>query len=432
MAAMRRSLVLLVALLTGVALAVPSRASATNRAWVRLRPGSQEALVVTTSSRGGRVFVAGLMELSSTVAVVAYRYDGTIAWHARFVPPAPYEATYVNDIAVSSDGQEVILIAPLIGPRNDPMAVAAFDASTGALDWSWLSKPVSAYPIDLDTGRGIVAVVGQAGRGDGDWFVVALRPDVGSVKWTIRSDAPAGDTSAESVAVRNGRVFVSGSVDTRTSSAARTVAYAAADGALEWGDTFRGARDGTIVGVARGGTRLLVQSRWKVIGYGTASGARRRILRLDPAWKGMIRDVSTDRRGYRIFFTGNTERAGSTGSDMVTAAYDVGTGRQLWFARFDGGGWDEGIDVVCVPSDPPQVVVTGGSEADGVVGWRTVAYGARGGKQRWTDLYRGPLHEQGFPRALAAAPGGARVYVVGYTTTTRYDAFATVAYRTGS
>jgi uncharacterized delta-60 repeat protein len=119
----------------------------------------------------------------------------------------------------------------------------------------------------------------------------------------------------------------------------------------------------------------------------------------------MIRDVTADRRGSRVFFTGNTERAGVSGSDMVTASYDVRTGRELWFARFDGGGWDEGIDVTWVPSDRPQVAVTGGSEADGVTGWRTVAYGARGGKQRWSDLYRGPLQEGGFPRTLAAAPG---------------------------
>jgi hypothetical protein len=431
---MRKYAVCVFVVLVTLALTLPASAGAGRRAWVDLRhgPASDEAQVVTTSSDGGRIFVAGLMErrdYSDTVAVMAYRYDRTLAWHARFVPPAPYEPIYVEGIAVSSDGREVIVIAPLIGPDNDPMAVAAFDTSTGTLDWSWLSTPVSAYPIDLATGPGIVAVAGIAGRRDGDWFVVALRPDAGTVMWTVRSDAPAGDAAAGSVVVRDGRVLTSGYVDTRISSAARTVAYAAADGALEWRDTFRRSRDGTIAGVTHDGTGLLVQSGWRVIEYDTTSGARTRNDRLDPAWKGMIRDVTADRRGSRVFFTGNTERAGVSGSDMVTASYDLRTGRELWFARFDGGGWDEGIDVTWVPSDRPQVAVTGGSEADGVTGWRTVAYGARGGKQRWSDLYRGPLQEGGFPRTLTAAPGGTRVYVVGYTTTSHYSDFATVAYR---
>jgi len=427
---MRRSLVLVFAFLTAVALAVPSRAAVRSPSWVRLRPDADEGLVATTSASGGRIFVAGMDAGSSTVVVVAYRYDGTLVWQARFEPPEG-EATYVEGIAVSSDGREVFVTAPLLGPgAHEPMAVAAFDTSTGALEWSWLSTPVNAHPFDLATGPGIVTVVGHAGRGNGDWYVVALNPDTGAVLWTDRTGSPAGDASAGSVVVGEGRVYVSGRVDTRASSAARTVAYAAADGALVWRDTYGGAHDATIAGLSQDGTRLVVQAGWKVIEYGTAAGARVRVDHLVPEWNGMILDVTIDRRGSRIFFTGNTERLGGNGSDTVTAAYDVRTGRRLWFARFDGGGWDEGIDVAFVPSDPPQVVVTGGSEADGVIGWRTVAYGAAGGTQRWTAQYRGPLREEGFPRALAAAPDGGRVYVVGYTTARHLDEFATIAYLT--
>jgi hypothetical protein len=432
---MRRSVAVLFALLFGVALTLPASADAGPRAWVDLlrRPGGDEALVVTTTSGGGRIFVAGLTEgtdLSQSVTVIAYRYDGTVAWRASFRPPIPYEPTYVEDITVSADDREVIVAFPLIGPDDDPMAVAAFDASTGTLDWSWLSTPVPAYPIGLATAPDRVIVAGHAGRRDGDWFVVALRPGSGSIVWTDRYDAPAGDADAGSVVVHDGRAFVAGSIDTKASSAVRTVTYASSDGSVLWMDTFKRARAGTIVGVTGDGTRVLVQAGWRIIEYDTGSGARPRVDRFEPAWRGMIRDVTVDRRGARASFTGNTERVGSGRSDTVTAAFDVRTERLLWLARFDGGGWDEGIDVTWVPSDPPQVVVTGGSERDGVIGWRTLAYGARRGTDLWTDLYRGPLREQGFPRALVAAPGGNRVYVVGYTTTSRRDDFATVAYRT--
>ncbi len=286
---MRRHAVGAFVVLVALGLMVPVSAGIGRRAWVDVRhaQGSQEALAVTTSSGGGRIFVAG--GGNWPVTVIAYRYDGSVAWRSGFAPPSPYEPVYIEGIALSSDGREVIVIAPLIGPDDDPMAVAAFDTSTGVLDWSWQSTPVSAYPIDLATGPGIVAVVGHAGHRDSDWFVVALRPDDGTPMWTVRSDAPAGHAAAGSAAVRDGRVLVSGYVDTRTGSAARTVAYAAIDGAIEWHDTFRGASYGTIAGVRRDGTVVLVEGGWTVIEYDTDVGhsntcrsPRRRMARPGP------------------------------------------------------------------------------------------------------------------------------------------------------
>jgi hypothetical protein len=432
---MRRTASLLLAFLLSLALMAPASAQAARRAWVARYDGTaggDEALVVTTTSGGGRIIVAGLTEGADyimSVAVVAYRYDGTVAWRARFAPPASYEPTYVEDIVVSKDDREVIVTAPLIGPGHDPMAVVGFDASSGVLDWSWLSTPVTAYPRDLATAPDTVFVVGTAGRRDMDRFVAALRPLSGDVVWTQRSDAPLGDAAADSVMARDGQVFVAGSVATKDSPALRTVAYAAGDGSLSWQDTFRRARSGSVIHVTGDGSTLSVQAGWKIIRYDAQTGARLRLERLDAAWKGAIRDVTVGRRGAKAFFTGNDERVGSSDSDMVTAAYDLWTEHRLWFSRFDGGGYDEGIDVVWVPAAPPLVVVTGGSESDSVFGWRTVAYGARGGRDMWADLYSGPLGEQGFPRAITASPGGTRVYVVGYTTTARRDDFATVAYR---
>ena len=141
--------------------------------------------------------------------------------------------------------------------------------------------------------------------------------------------------------------------------------------------------------------------------------------------------MTVDRRGHSVFLTGSDERTGSAHSDMLTAAYTVGKTNSRWVARFDGGGWDEGVDVVWVPSVRHEVAVTGGSERNGVVGWRTIAYTASTGTRVWSDEYRGPSKEQGYPRAITASASGTRIYVVGYTTTARMDDFATVAYRAG-
>ena len=120
-----------------------------------------EALRVATTSSGGRIFAAGLQE--DELAVVAYRYGGTVAWRARFQPPGRFTATYVENIVVAAGDREVVVTAPLIGPYKDPMAVVAFDAMTGHLDWSWLSTR-STSPKGLAAGPGRVVVAGSEGR----------------------------------------------------------------------------------------------------------------------------------------------------------------------------------------------------------------------------------------------------------------------------
>ena len=176
------------------------------------------------------------------------------------------------------------------------------------------------------------------------------------------------------------------------------------------------------MGVTGGGSTVVVEAGWTIVEYDSRTGARARVERYRPAWRGQIIDVTIDRPGSRVFFTGNTERG-----EAFTAAYDLRSVNRLWRAPFGTTG---SVAIVVVPSSPPQVVVTGYSEVDSAFEWKTVAYAARTGSQLWSDLYRGPLREEGFPRSIAAAPGGTRVYVVGFTTTKRSDDFATIAFVT--
>jgi outer membrane protein assembly factor BamB len=127
--------------------------------------------------------------------------------------------------------------------------------------------------------------------------------------------------------------------------------------------------------------------------------------------------VTINHRGTKVFFTGG----------RFIAAFDLRSTERIWRSRFDGDGT---IAMAVVPSSPPQVVVTGYIEIDQVYAWDTAAYDTRTGRALWSDVYRGPLRQQGFPRDLTAAPAGTRVYVVGYASTRRSDDFATIAYRT--
>ena len=233
---MRRIAVSLFLVALSFATITPVWAQTERRAWVALyngrAGGSDEALVVTTTSGGGLILVAGLEEgagFSRFVTVMAYRYNGSVAWRASYTPPAPFEAIYVDEITVSEDDHEVIITAPLIGPDRDPLAVVGFDASSGAREWSWLS-PVTVSPSDLATAPGEIFVVGTAGRRDMDRFVVALESLSGDVVWTHRWDARLGDATAHSAIVRDGRLFVAGSIATEDTPVLRTVAYATTDG----------------------------------------------------------------------------------------------------------------------------------------------------------------------------------------------------------
>jgi len=426
----------LVAILLCFASIAPAHARTDQRAWIgvfgRTSTSIDEGLVVTTTSDGGRIITAGLTErpdYTSLVEIIAYRYDGDVAWRASYAAPSPYEVTYVNDITVSVDDRVIILTAPLIGPDRDPMAVVGFAVSDGSLDWSWISPGHVAEPTDLTVAPHRVVATGTLGWKHSHGYVVALQPRTGTVVWHHRSGSPLGGASVSSAVTRAGRVFAAGSVTRRDGPMLQATAYEVDDGSIAWRTTFRRANGGSVIGFGDHGATVMLHAAWKLLGFGTARGHLVMATRLDPAWTGMIRDVTVDPHGHRVFFTGNDERVGSTHSDMLTAAYRVGAPKAQWFRRFDGGGWDEGIDVVWVPSARPRVAVTGGSEHDGTVGWRTVAYGARTGTRAWTDEYRGPLKQQGYPRAISASPGGTRVYVVGYTTTSRLDDFTTVAYR---
>jgi outer membrane protein assembly factor BamB len=244
---MRRFAVMAVVFLWVLSVMSAASAGPGQRAWLRTYNGPaplslDEALRVTTTSHGGRIFVAGLSEGTGGVEVLAYRYSGEVAWRATFQSPSGFDAIYVENIVVSVDDREVVITVPMIGVYRDPTAVVGFDAATGHLDWTWLSTPATSYPTGLAAGPGRIFMVGSAGRHDTDWLVVALRPLTGQLVWSTRYDDPLGRADPAGVAFDRGQLFVTGSVATRTSPALRTVAYSVGTGRGPGRTRSRGAR----------------------------------------------------------------------------------------------------------------------------------------------------------------------------------------------
>jgi PQQ-like domain len=424
---MRRAFGFVVVSFVLAMLSVPAVAAPGHRAWIARFNGGpgisiDEATAVATSSNGGRVYVGGCSEGKGGLAVVAYRYSGAVAWRSPvFVPPAGSIVSDVGDLVVSTDDRHVVLTADLLG-HKDRMAAVAFDAATGAIEWTWVRAPGPSRPRGIAAGPGRVFVIGDAGGKDSDWFVAALRPATGAVVWSRQYDAPDGAAHPSGVAFSGGHVFVTGSAATAATDIARTVSYAASDGSRDWTDRYAGARFAMLAGVSRDGSRLVILAGRKIVLYRTGSGVRR-VVRFRHPWSGLPVDVAINRKGTRAFVAGYET---SGGANVTAAAFDLDEATRLW--RFVGPASDGGVAVDVSPSGS-EVYVAGYTQLTAAA-WKTQAFVARTGALVWSDVYRGPLQDQSFPRAMTVAPEGGRVYVVGYVAATRSDDFATVAYAT--
>jgi hypothetical protein len=147
------------------------------------------------------------------------------------------------------------------------------------------------------------------------------------------------------------------------------------------------------------------------------------------------RSVSVNRSGTTVFVTG-VSASTATGPDYATASYDAVTGAQLWVKRYNGpaGRADEAHWVAVGPGGG-TVYVTGVSR--GVTSgtdYATIGYDAATGAQLWAARYNGPANGGDNASAVAVSPGGAVVFVTGFskrTLTTRRRGnsdYATVAY----
>jgi hypothetical protein len=153
-------------------------------------------------------------------------------------------------------------------------------------------------------------------------------------------------------------------------------------------------------------------------------------LNLDdtPTAIGISPDEST------VYVTGTSYDAISN-LDYTTVAYNAATGSKKWIKRYnDPSNFDDQAFALGVSPDGTSVFVTGMSNAsNGYVDYATVAYDASTGKKRWVTRYDGTANLQDYPSALSVSPDGSRVFVTGTSVgpTTAED-YATVAYDAGT
>jgi hypothetical protein len=205
-------------------------------------------------------------------------------------------------------------------------------------------------------------------------------------------------------------------------------AYRAGDGSLVW-RSRRAAQANcwdewpSAVAIAPRARTLLVTGE---IGYGcnasffgyltqafaTASGKLR--------WSSIDYDYDAPTEGGTALATSPDGRTVvQVGNDLSaaywTVAWDPSSGDVVWESTYEGpgGGEDVPADAAFTP-DGAVVVVTGASDGDATGSdAATIAYEAASGSERWSARYDGGVNGNDGASALAIAPDGSIVFVVG-------------------
>ncbi len=188
--------------------------------------------------------------------------------------------------------------------------------------------------------------------------------------------------------------------------------------------------DGSMVFVTGSGPGSTGFFGWDTVAYDANTGAQRWITQYNGVGAGATDGLAVSPDGSKVFVTGESFSASFDSVDYTTVAYDSLTGNQLWLTQYDGPSHQNDFPVaIGVSADGSTVFVTGESGGGCCFDYATVAYDAASGAHRWAARYDGPLNKNDIAAALAVSPGGASVFVTGYSDNSHdYWDYATVAY----
>jgi outer membrane protein assembly factor BamB len=344
---------------------------------------------IAVSPDGSEVFVTGSSDARGGTGWATVAYDaasGSTLWVRRHRGGAAA-------VAPSTDGSLVYVT----GGAHDDFATLAYRAGTGATVWA------SRYdgPAHFDDGAAAISVTpdrvfvtgtsfGSAAT-FGDYATVALDPASGARIWVRRYNGPGdGYDFPYSIvgSVDGSRVFVTGESLGRTNVDFATIAYEGDSGRRLWTKRLDGGD-------------------------------------VDEAFA-----AATTPDGSSVVVTGVSYHWPATGADFATVAYDGASGSKTWLRRYHGVGAfnDEPLAIASSP-DGTTVYVTGLSYQGRTTGEdvTTFAYGVGTGVVRWSAFYVGPGHETDVGWSVAAGPDGSKVFVTGRVGYTQPD-YVTIAY----
>lgn len=296
-----------------------------------------------------------------------------------------------------------------------------------------------AVDIAVDN-QGCVYVVGTSwgGTTGNDIFLIKYS-SAGESLWAQRYDGFAhGNDEARAIAVRNGRVVVTGgSADTTLFTDIVTLVYST-DGNLIWEAWFDGPSHGNDLGLA---VAIDDNDNVNVAGYqsGDTTGWDMVVLKYNSngqlLWATGYQTLDEDYavelalgRNNDLFVVGNSGNPYYLTWDYVTMRLNAASGDTLWIRRYNGPADEHDEAAGLVVDLYGNVYVTGGSVAlASGADFTTLKYTING-EQEWERRYNGPANGLDRARAIAIDRDG-NIYVTGYSQgeTSDFD-YATVSY----
>ena len=354
-----------------------------------------------------------------------------------------------DSVAVSPDGKTVFVTGVSGG-----YATVAYNATTGAQRWvSRYGGSGQAVSVAVSPDGSTVFVTGGIGAGTFsgfDYATVAYNAATGAKRWAKLYSGvgiEGGQALWLAVSPDGKTVFVTGDIGTDNGSQDyATLAYNAATGAQRWVKSYNGTGKSTdiaysvavspdgktvfVTGASTGTSSPLPTSDYATIAYNAATGAQKWVKRYNgPVNSGnQANSVTVSPDGSTVFVTG---ASGASGEDYyATIAYNAATGAQQWVKRYNGGNFGGGAArSMAISPDGKTVYVTGYlNGATSGADYATIAYNAATGAQQWVKRYNGTGRDD-LATSVAVSPGGATVYVTGYSQDTNDElGYATVAY----
>ena len=382
-----------------------------------------------TPLRGCRVLVV------STAFALALIVPSTTGWAATpggqrwSMPFGPGYIVNIEAIAMSSDVVVALGFVQGLTADTRDRRVIAYDAGTGAVDWS------DTFDASGETDNAEDVVMGPSGKrvfvtGESyvsrrrgyDIVTTAFAAGTGTRLWTRLYDGPHGEfDAARGIDIDGGgqRLFVAGT----SNNDYLTIAYRAVDGKQLWTHRFDdGVKDdATDIGASPSGNQVFVTGTsgpgigtdYATVGYRADDGAElwRRSFGSaahgDQAWA-----LAVGPSGTRLYVTGQSTGS-TTEQDIATIAYRSTTGETAWKVRYDGPASlkDRGKGIAVEP-DGSTVFVAGSSEhATDQYDKVTIALASDTGTENWSTR---DDSNAGWP--LAVTPDGGTVAAPGFTT----------------
>jgi PQQ-like domain len=414
-----RSAALSVVLTLLLVVAIAGRADAAGRRiWVARYDGPSSrrdvATAIAVSADGANVYVTGTSQGPSgsppTQTTIAYSRGGRILWTAKRAGTRARPS-----IAVSPDGTRVFVASGT--------TMTAYAAGAGITRWSVNGTPGALVAVSPDG-----SLVFAAGMIDDCLAVRAYDTANGGALWTgSHCFSAVSYATAVAVSPDGSRVYLTGEDNSDSGGAyyTGTAAFETTAGNLAW---FRGygkccSSAGNAIAASPDGSRVFVSAwdstSWGRLAYRASDG---KTLWQHTGGAGGI-GIVVGPGGKRIFI--GDRRYG-------VAAYDASTGTRVWHSRHEDPRRRDDSSTVGIAPNGRQVYVTGESKGGGTgFDFATVAYGGRGGSERWVERYNGPGNGDDGANGLSVSTDGRALYVVGASTGngTALD-YATVRYST--